>query len=340
MNNLLYIALNGYAGSGKDTVAKMIRTILDYNWNNIEEAKAYYKKIYNNPTLSATYNTTSIKKCMCIAYADQLKYICSSIFGIPVDRFYMNKSNAWINLTNKFEYTEIHPNENDIVTAEDFYMNEYSNVTDKNIWMNLREILVYIGTYVMQQNVSKSIFVNIVRNKIFEESQKNNELKYIIVTDNRFQHELDYIKENNGISIKIIRNNIKQLNNIAEHKLDDENNYDFIITNNEGYDDLFEEVWNLIHDNTIFENKTVNLLTRDNINNYIRLISEKTYVLCSPVHINRIIHDSNGNISFIDPTGGPSIIVGEKLDILSEDNIIPKKIELDQNTGKFKINII
>ena len=26
--------------------------------------------------------------------------------------------------------------------------------------------------------------------------------------------------------------------------------------------------------------------------------------------------------------------------ILSEDNIIPKKIELDQNTGKFKINII
>ena len=42
-NNLLYIGLNGFAGSGKDTVAKMIKTILNRDWNSLEECKAYYR---------------------------------------------------------------------------------------------------------------------------------------------------------------------------------------------------------------------------------------------------------------------------------------------------------
>ena len=60
---------------------------------------------------------------MCIAYADQLKEICSSIFGIPVQRFYQNKSNAWICINDKFQYTEIKPEEESIVTSEDYYYN-------------------------------------------------------------------------------------------------------------------------------------------------------------------------------------------------------------------------
>ena len=43
----LYIGIHGFAGSGKDTVTKMIRTILSRDWASIEECKSYYKSIYN-----------------------------------------------------------------------------------------------------------------------------------------------------------------------------------------------------------------------------------------------------------------------------------------------------
>ena len=46
MNKLLYIGLNGFAGSGKDTVAKMIKTILNYKWPNLSTCNLFsgYKK--------------------------------------------------------------------------------------------------------------------------------------------------------------------------------------------------------------------------------------------------------------------------------------------------------
>ena len=58
---------------------------------------------------------------MCIAYADQLKYICAGIFGIPVQRFYMNKGTAWICINKDFKYTENKPNINNIISAEEYY---------------------------------------------------------------------------------------------------------------------------------------------------------------------------------------------------------------------------
>ena len=36
MSQLLYIGLNGYAGAGKDTVAKMLKVILDREWQSKE----------------------------------------------------------------------------------------------------------------------------------------------------------------------------------------------------------------------------------------------------------------------------------------------------------------
>ena len=55
MNKLLYIGLNGLAGSGKDTVAKMLKTILSKEWESLEVCKEYYFSRYTNPTQSATF---------------------------------------------------------------------------------------------------------------------------------------------------------------------------------------------------------------------------------------------------------------------------------------------
>ena len=339
MNKLLYIGLNGLAGSGKDTVARMLKTILSKEWESLEECKKYYFSRYTNPTQSATFPIAEEDKnsaVMCIAYADQLKEICASIFGIPVQRFYQNKSNAWICINDKFQYTEIKPEDESIVTSEDYYYNASSYANDENKhWMSLREILVYVGTYVLQQNINKQIFVNIVRNKIREEQHRNYNLKYVIVTDNRFNHELNYIYENNGITITINRNSVQQLDNIAEHELDDIEDYNYIIDNSGSYDELFKTIWDIVHNDVIFKNKTIELYTRDNIDNYLRLVqngnSENTiYQLCLPYKIQKL-YRNEGKITMIDPVGGPVICVGQEIE---GTNITPDYISIDEHENR------
>ena len=336
MNKLLYIGLNGLAGSGKDTVAKMLKTILSKQWESLEECKTYYFSRYTNPTQSATFPQSSDdidSPVMCIAYADQLKEICSTIFGIPVQRFYQNKSNAWICMNDKFQYTEIKPQEGNILTAEEYYydLSEISENSNIKYWLSLREILVYVGTYVLQQSINKQVFVNIVRNKIREEQHKNHNLQYIIVTDHIFVHELEYIHENHGITITINRNSVQQLDNIAEHDLDDEEEYDYIIDNSGSYDELFKTIWDIVHNDVVFKNLTIDLYTRDNIDNYLRLVEEndyrKIYELCSPYKMQKL-YRNDGKITMIDPVGGPTICTGQ---IIEGTYISPDYISIESS---------
>lgn len=345
MSNLLYIGLNGFAGSGKDTVAKMIKTILNYPWKNIDDCKYYYKSIYTSPTISATFNvvTNDEKRSVyCVAFADQLKLICSNIFGIPVERFYQNKSNAWVCVNKNFEYTEIHPIDSYIITAEDYYNNlaVYKSSDDK-YWMSLREILVYVGTYVLQNDLNKNVFVNIVRNLVNNEIRKNENLKYVILTDIRFNHEINYIHKNNGITISIIRDDVEQLDNIAEHDLDEEDRWDYIITNNGTYDELFEKIWNILHDDLEFSNETDELQTRDNVCNYLRMVKldegVPVYKLCTDYDIQQI-YKNDGNIYMVDPVGGPMIEVGKEIKLANTaKKLICSKIEFDKNSNKFYV---
>ena len=346
-NNLLYIGLNGFAGSGKDTVAKMIKTILNYNWESLEDCKKYYKSVYTSPTISATFNTERESETLpvfCVAFADQLKKICSDIFGIPVERFYQNKSNAWVCINKDFQYTELHPIDEYIVTAEDYYNNiAMYKSSDNKYWMSLREILVYVGTYVLQQDLNKNIFVNIVHNLVHNKQLKNPELKYVLLTDIRFNHEIDYIHENNGITISIVRDDVQQLDNIAEHDLDDEDRWDYIITNNGTYDELFEKIWNILHDDIEFRNNTVEIQTRDSINNYLRLVNygdydEEIYKLCTQYPVKELFR-SDGEIYMVNPVGGPIIEVGKELELYNEQKLTCTKIEFDEKSDKFLIFI-
>lgn len=336
MQQLLYIGLNGLAGSGKDTVAKALNIMLNYEWDCYEDFREYYDKYYlSNAKQLATFNRTSDKDerlCTCIAFADQLKYICSTIFGIPVDRFYYNKANSWICINKDFHYTEVKPVSDRIVTAEEFFVgiNTYLN-SPFSYYMSLRELLVYVGTYLCQNFINKNIFLNIVNNTISQKIAKNRDLKYVILTDVRFQHELEYIRKHNGITITITRDGVSQLDNIAEHDLDNQDDYDFEIDNSGTYEELFLQVWNMVHDNIEFQNNVILLDSRDGTDNYIRLIKDdkdsQIYKLCPEYSTQRVSH-SGPDIIMIDPVGGPAIFVNSRVD---GTNLMVNKIELAIN---------
>lgn len=346
-NNILYIGLNGYAGSGKDTVAKMIYCILNENFTSKEKAFEKFKTKYaTNIKRYATLDESgekyvNDKRCICIAFADQLKEICSVIFGIPLSYFYYKKENAWICINKDFEYTEEKPDEQDIITAEDYYIatESYKN-SDKKYYMNLREILVYVGTYICQDSINLNVFVNCLNNKVNRKIDENKNIKYVICTDVRFMHEFSFIKENNGVMINIVRDNIDVLDNVAEHELDmlDDLSYNYTIYNNGTYEELFDNVWELIKENKEFQNKQVQLISRDrNIESYLRFVTSNDnisiYRFCSNSGMLRILHNA-GSIVAIDPQGGPYLSIGTKINGIQGEI---SKIEFDDEKSEYYI---
>ncbi len=354
---MLYIGLNGYIGSGKDTLAKLLYLILNYNWESKEKCKEYYVEFFKKHRY-ATLPTDKMAtdRCFSIAFADQLKTICSTMFGIPVEYFYYNKDNGWICINHDFEYTEERPPKNYIITAEEFYLGNdyYSNGTDDKYYMSLREILVYVGTYVCQRTLNKNVFVNIVNNTIKNTIKENKNIQYVICTDVRFLHEQNFIKKNGGIMINITRDIVGQQENIAERSLNDNNaQFDYTINNDGSYDDLFDKVWDLTHNNLEFRCIEHKLQTRYDTGTYVRLIDKATndesyyekYRLCFNSGISRVNYIDDNDIGFepeivkinlLDLVGGPLLIVGDSIMIGEETKII-EAIILDTNHNAYYI---
>lgn len=324
--NILYIGLHGYAGSGKDTVAKALRLMLSYPWESFEDFKKTWEQeafkrsyatfnegfnddgnpVYGNATLEDT-------KVYCIAFADQLKHICAEMFGIPVKHFYYNKESGWIDITGTFEYVEKLPYGAKTITADDYaYMKNSNTNPDKPLWMSLREVLVYVGTYICQTFINKQVFTNGVNNKVKMVAARNRNLEYVICTDVRFYHEIEFIKQHHGINIDIVRPEVKQLDNIAEHDLDNEESFDVTIMNDSTYDALLHNLWDIVHEDKVFANETIQLMSHDGSNNYLRRISDTDWQACFEYGMSRVSYDG-GEIVMIDPSGGPMLMRGEKL---------------------------
>ena len=116
--------------------------------------------------------------------------------------------------------------------------------------------------------------------------------------------------------------------------MDDEEDYDYIIDNSGSYDELFKTIWDIVHNDIIFRNQTIDLYTRDNIDNYLRLVEENDqrdiYQLCMPYKIQKL-YRNEGRITIIDPVGGPLICIGQPIEGTS---IVPDYISIDEHENR------
>ena len=210
--------------------------------------------------------------------------------------------------------------------------------------MSLREILVYVGTYICQDYINENTFVNSVKNRLESISWDSTDLKYVICTDVRFVHEVDFIKQNSGIMIKIIRDDVVQALDIAEHDLDmmDPENFNYIIYNNGTYEELFDEVWRMCQSNMEFNNYTVPLRGRTHdANTYIRFVNEYDdhfeCRLCAPNGIAKVTH-SDGDITTIDPEGDPQISINSPL-LVNGINYMVSSIDFNEERSEYYITL-
>lgn len=229
----MLIGINGYAGSGKDTVGKIIQYLLSaFNGVNLEKILNNYEEY---EWMLEEQSEWEIKK-----YAGKLKEIASLLTGIPVQKF------------------------------ED---QEFKNTYLGSEWrvhglpMKVREFLQYLGTNALRECLHQNTWVNalfadykssyerniykhndgqstaslrkdgFLEKELLEKENWNLTNTFSdgfpnwIITDVRFPNEAKAIKDRGGIIIRVDRPFVKPINSHASETALDNWNFDYKIGN-------------------------------------------------------------------------------------------------------------
>ena len=214
------IGVFGYAGSGKDTVGKLIQynmsrgsripideLLQDYNIHEwwIEEMSGW-----------------EIKK-----WAGKLKTVASLITGIEVEKFE----------DQEFKKTNLGPE-----------------------WgMTVRDLLQRLGTEAMRDGLHPDVWVNALmsdyRPGIFSgyigDTRRDIPESNWIITDTRFLNEAQAIKDKGGMVIKVDRPGVGPVNGHPSEDALKDYNFDYVIHNDGSINDLDNKVIEFIN-NSIF----------------------------------------------------------------------------------------
>ncbi len=173
-------------------------------------AKKRHGKNTAGDYLVKNYNFTEM------AFATQLKEGIKAIYGLNDDQLYGDKKETVDKFWNVSARTIMQWLGTDIFRKK-----------DKNFWVKTLE-RKYINFIVSQQQDTNKT--------------KTNQIN-VVVTDVRFQNEVDFIHKYGGKVIKIYRESINDIStHIAEKGIDDIEDYDFLIDNNGTIEDLHNNV--------------------------------------------------------------------------------------------------
>lgn len=213
------IALAGYAGSGKDTVGRMIQ---------FSRAKT---KVHGESTLKALnlqgwgekYNYDRLSGWKIKKFAKKLKQTASLLTGIPVEKF------------------------------ED---QDFKDLPLPRCWdlepdkaMTVRQFLQRLGTDAVRYGLHPNTWVNALMADYDDEENW-------VITDCRFPNEAECVKEKGGVVIRINRPGLERPADLHESETALDNwDFDYVITNDGTQDELFAKVEVML--NTVNYNSVV-----------------------------------------------------------------------------------
>lgn len=246
-----FIGLYGEAGSGKDYFCSMLQFFIEYGYldkvsncdinDDNQIIKTYAKFLeWKNNQVSNSIPKNIWEKSTRLAFADIPKEAMASVYGIPLELLHdsKKKDQTFINLKS-FKLSES-PFENrdgsiaisdqefyDIVSSDKNFYNSIKTQTvqkhkslldDGTLWMSIRNLMTYFGTYLCRGFIDPNIWVT----RLLNHPDFEKEDKIIIVTDIRFINEHDALKSNGFTIIRIDNpSNEKNVGGIAEKHYDE-----------------------------------------------------------------------------------------------------------------------
>ena len=234
----MIIALSGRAGSGKDTVGKLIQYM-----TADDVGAGCLGRIREGLPIDGRHNSNFQNK----KFAGKLKLIGSILSGAPVEKF-EDQEFKKTNMNSEWDYE---------LVGED-----WADSKPVLVPMTYREFLQKLGTEAMRDGLHTNVWVNALfaDYKRALDLVKSEDPKYDlkveevgeypnwIITDMRFPNEMEAVKEKEGITIRVNRpvhalsqeNNAVQLHP-SETALDNAD-FDYVIENSGSFDDLMVKV--------------------------------------------------------------------------------------------------
>lgn len=235
----MIIGINGYMGSGKDTVGSIIQYLTDKNVNGENFAFWYASNLYSVYENSGKWE---IKK-----FAGKLKQIASLLTGIPVEKFEDQEfKNSYLPADWSSVARKPIKRQDGIFGKGEAYIKP----------MTVREFLQRLGTDAVRNALHDNTWVNALMADYTPNWTENTkqywkdkmpEIPNWIVTDCRFPNEAEAILNKNGVIIRVNRpSNIIEttelkLKHISEIALDLWE-FDYVIENDGSIEDLISKV--------------------------------------------------------------------------------------------------
>jgi len=119
-----------------------------------------------------------------------------------------------------------------LLSDEQLHDQTLKETVDKRWDLSPRQIFQIIGTDFIRTHIDSDFWI-----KHFTLWYKGKSTQNIIVTDCRFQNEIDTIKELGGMIFKIERNTSVEDNHISENGIDNLTNIDIVIKNDSSLED-------------------------------------------------------------------------------------------------------
>ena len=263
----MIIGINGYAGSGKDTVGTIVQYLqADTNI----PLKDVLKKTPHHIWWLEERSGWEIKK-----WAGKLKVVASLLTGIPIENFE----------DQEFKKTLLGPEWGTVTLTPLSSIPVFANI-EFNSLISVRDFLQRLGTDAIRDGLHKDTWVNALmsdykiiptasthwfnadwdevgqiwfvgdrqdlpkecRNRYYDKKENyfylndKVELPNWIITDCRFPNEFRAIKDNGGVVIRIERDCIKPVNAHPSEIALDDFQFDFVIENNGSLEDLTRSV--------------------------------------------------------------------------------------------------
>ena len=238
----MIIGINGYAGSGKDTVG----TIIQYLQANTNiHLKDVLKKTPHHIWWLEERSGWEIKK-----WAGKLKVIASLLTGIPVEKFE----------DQEFKKVLLGPEWGTVTLTPLSSIPVFADI-EFNSLISVRDFLQRLGTDAIRDNLHVNTWVNalmadyIALPQVGPEITEDNDYKLPnwIITDTRFPNEAEAIKKADGIIIRVDRPGVKPINpHPSETGLDDWK-FDYVINNDGSLKDLTKKVNKILKKENILE---------------------------------------------------------------------------------------
>jgi hypothetical protein len=251
------IAISGYIGSGKDTVAAMIQELIIRNKKYEASGKLMYSDEYVKQL--APQGLTALSKWEIKKFAGKLKQIASILTGIPVEDLEKQevKDSELGEEWTKYYFTEF---------GIDYYISkeEYQAYKLERIVKvfefrpTVRWLLQHLGTDAMREVIHSDIHVN----ALFADYKGTSDWSLIdgdavpvsitkypnwLISDLRFPNEAAAVTKRGGINVRVTRPTLQRLGVIykdphpSETALDN-HKFDYHIVNNGSLADLSDHV--------------------------------------------------------------------------------------------------